>query len=130
MSIRVDETKPDTEATEPVIPTTCSPEDLPDEELLYDLADLFKVFSDTTRITSPRQRSSYASLETRLSMFCNNISSLKSASHTSRRRTPTRPHIENGPTAASSQSARETASIIPTSRPGFAKCGTSTKSTA
>ncbi|MDN0055292.1 ArsR/SmtB family transcription factor [Collinsella ihumii] len=30
--------------------TTCSPEDLPDEELLYDLADLFKVFSDTTRI--------------------------------------------------------------------------------
>lgn len=24
--------------------------DLPDEELLYDLADLFKVFSDTTRI--------------------------------------------------------------------------------
>ena len=50
MSIRVDETKPDIEATEPAIPTTCSPEDLPDEELLYDLADLFKVFSDTTRI--------------------------------------------------------------------------------
>lgn len=50
MSIRVDETKSDIEATEPVIPTTCSPEDLPDEELLYDLADLFKVFSDTTRI--------------------------------------------------------------------------------
>lgn len=50
MSIRVDETKPDIEATEPMIPTTCSPEDLPDEELLYDLADLFKVFSDTTRI--------------------------------------------------------------------------------
>ena len=50
MSIRVDETKPDIEATEPSIPTTCSPEDLPDEELLYDLADLFKVFSDTTRI--------------------------------------------------------------------------------
>lgn len=24
--------------------------DMPDEELLYDLADLFKVFSDTTRI--------------------------------------------------------------------------------
>ena len=44
MSIRVDETKPDIEATEPAIPTTCSPEDLPDEELLYDLADLFKVF--------------------------------------------------------------------------------------
>ena len=43
MSIRVDETKPDIEATEPAIPTTCSPEDLPDEELLYDLADLFKV---------------------------------------------------------------------------------------
>ena len=50
MSIRVDETKPDIEATEPAIPTTCSPEDLPDEELLYDLADLFKVFADTTRI--------------------------------------------------------------------------------
>ena len=40
MSIRVDETKPDIEATEPAIPTTCSPEDLPDEELLYDLAEL------------------------------------------------------------------------------------------
>ena len=50
MSIRVGETKLDIEATEPAIPTTCSPEDLPDEELLYDLADLFKVFSDTTRI--------------------------------------------------------------------------------
>ena len=25
-------------------------EEMPDEELLYDLADLFKVFSDTTRI--------------------------------------------------------------------------------
>ena len=50
MSIRVDETKLDIEAAEPAIPTTCSPEDLPDEELLYDLADLFKVFSDTTRI--------------------------------------------------------------------------------
>ena len=34
----------------PVVPTSCSPDDLPDEELLYDLADLFKVFSDTTRI--------------------------------------------------------------------------------
>ena len=50
MSVRDNETKPDIEVTEPVIPTTCSPEDLPDEELLYDLADLFKVFSDTTRI--------------------------------------------------------------------------------
>ena len=50
MSIRVDETKLDIEATEPAIPTTCSPEDLPDEELLYDLADLFRVLSDTTRI--------------------------------------------------------------------------------
>ncbi len=28
----------------------CPLEDMPDEELLYDLADLFKVFSDTTRI--------------------------------------------------------------------------------
>lgn len=34
----------------PAAPTHCAPEDLPDEELLYDLADLFKVFSDTTRI--------------------------------------------------------------------------------
>ena len=50
MSEHADETKPDIEANEPVIPTTCSPEDLPDEELLYDLADLFKAFADTTRI--------------------------------------------------------------------------------
>ena len=27
-----------------------APDELPDEELLFDLADLFKVFSDTTRI--------------------------------------------------------------------------------
>lgn len=27
-----------------------TPSEMPDEELLYDLADLFKVFSDTTRI--------------------------------------------------------------------------------
>ena len=27
-----------------------APENIPEEELLYDLADLFKVFSDTTRI--------------------------------------------------------------------------------
>ena len=32
------------------IPVGESPEELPDEELLYDLADLFKVFADTTRI--------------------------------------------------------------------------------
>ena len=32
MSDHADETKTDIEATEPVIPTTCSPEDLPDEE--------------------------------------------------------------------------------------------------
>ena len=50
MSGHADETKTGIEATEPIVPTTCSPEDLPDEELLYDLADLFKVFSDTTRI--------------------------------------------------------------------------------
>ena len=50
MSSHADETKTGIEATEPIVPTTCSPEDLPDEELLYDLADLFKVFSDTTRI--------------------------------------------------------------------------------
>ena len=52
MSEHADETKPDIEANEPVIPTTCSPEDLPDEELLYDLADLVQVFADTTRIKS------------------------------------------------------------------------------
>ena len=32
------------------IPVGEAPENIPDEELLYDLADLFKVFSDTTRI--------------------------------------------------------------------------------
>ncbi len=31
-------------------PCDCDPADIPDEELLYDLADLFKIFSDTTRI--------------------------------------------------------------------------------
>ena len=40
MSSHADETKTGIEATEPIVPTTCSPEDLPDEE----------VFSDTTRI--------------------------------------------------------------------------------
>ena len=47
--------KPETPASEgnaAATPTTCvsSFDGLPDEELLYDLADLFKVFSDTTRI--------------------------------------------------------------------------------
>ncbi len=32
------------------IPVGEAPDCIPDEELLYDLADLFKVFSDTTRI--------------------------------------------------------------------------------
>ena len=32
------------------IPVGEAPECMPEEELLYDLADLFKVFSDTTRI--------------------------------------------------------------------------------
>ena len=51
MSDPADEIKSSVDTTiVPDIPTTCSPEDLPDEELLYDLADLFKVFSDTTRI--------------------------------------------------------------------------------
>ena len=51
MSDHADEIKSGIETTiVPDVPTTCSPEDLPDEELLYDLADLFKVFSDTTRI--------------------------------------------------------------------------------
>ena len=31
-------------------PCGCDGADIPDEELLYDLADLFKIFSDTTRI--------------------------------------------------------------------------------
>ena len=51
MSEHTDEIKSSTDTTiVPDVLTTCSPEDLPDEELLYDLADLFKVFSDTTRI--------------------------------------------------------------------------------
>ena len=37
------------EATE-VPETAAAPECMPDEELLYDLADLFKAFADTTRI--------------------------------------------------------------------------------
>ena len=37
------------ETEKPVSPA-CDIEGMPDEELLYDLADLFKVFSDTTRI--------------------------------------------------------------------------------
>ena len=32
------------------IPVGEAPESIPEEELLYDLADLFKVFADTTRI--------------------------------------------------------------------------------
>ncbi|MBM6675372.1 winged helix-turn-helix transcriptional regulator [Olsenella uli] len=32
------------------MPEEPTPTEMPDEELLYDLADLFKVFSDTTRI--------------------------------------------------------------------------------
>ena len=51
MSDPADEIKSSIDTTiVPDIPTTCSPEDLPDEELLYDLADLFKVFGDPTRI--------------------------------------------------------------------------------
>ena len=51
MSDLADEIKSSIDITTvPDVPTTCSPEDLPDEELLNDLADLFKVFSDTTRI--------------------------------------------------------------------------------
>ena len=39
------------ETTEPTAAAQAELDDaLPDEELLYDLADLFKVFSDTTRI--------------------------------------------------------------------------------
>ena len=34
----------------PEAPDAAAPECMPDEELLYDLADLFKAFSDTTRI--------------------------------------------------------------------------------
>ena len=51
MSDHADEIKPGIDTTiVPDVPTTCSPEALPDEELLYDLADLFKVFGDPTRI--------------------------------------------------------------------------------
>ena len=51
MSEHTDEIKSSTDTTiVPDVLTTCSPEDLPDEELLYDLADLFKVFGDPTRI--------------------------------------------------------------------------------
>ena len=32
------------------VPTSPDADAIPDEELLYDLADLFKIFSDTTRI--------------------------------------------------------------------------------
>ena len=53
MSSHADETKTGIEATEPIVTTTCSPEDLPDEELLYDLADQFKVFSDPHRLKHP-----------------------------------------------------------------------------
>ena len=45
----VEQERPAQPQDEPLV-TVCSPDDLPDEELLYDLADLFKVFSDTTRI--------------------------------------------------------------------------------
>lgn len=34
----------------PEAPDSAAPECMPDEELLYDLADLFKAFADTTRI--------------------------------------------------------------------------------
>ncbi len=44
----------DTEQTAAAMSLPLNPDaqsmDMPDEELLYDLADLFKVFSDTTRI--------------------------------------------------------------------------------
>ena len=40
-----------TSKTEPTPEATAALDDaMPDEEILYDLADLFKVFSDTTRI--------------------------------------------------------------------------------
>ena len=38
------------ESSHTPIPVGEAPECMPEEELLYDLADLFKVFSDTTRI--------------------------------------------------------------------------------
>ena len=34
----------------PEAPDAAAPECMPDEELLYDVADLFKAFADTTRI--------------------------------------------------------------------------------
>ena len=36
--------------SEEACPCGCNRDEMPDEELLYDLADLFKVFADTTRI--------------------------------------------------------------------------------
>lgn len=51
MTLHKEQLKDSTQTAEPEeLKGSCAPEELPDEELLYDLADLFKVFSDTTRI--------------------------------------------------------------------------------
>lgn len=51
------ESTPESASEEPISKTACGAETwkealamMPDEEMLYDLADLFKVFADTTRI--------------------------------------------------------------------------------
>lgn len=44
------EANPAAQRTTCPTPDDCAPGELPDEEILYDLADLFKIFSDTTRI--------------------------------------------------------------------------------
>lgn len=49
MNVQSDCEQTSTAMSLPLNPDTQSM-DMPDEELLYDLADLFKVFSDTTRI--------------------------------------------------------------------------------
>lgn len=47
--LAVQANRPDSDSTVTATAVPCA-DDLPDEELLYDLADLFRVFSDTTRI--------------------------------------------------------------------------------
>ena len=53
---QIDENAPSEHTGSPIVAAATAPagacaiEGMPDEELLYDLADLFKVFSDTTRI--------------------------------------------------------------------------------
>lgn len=51
MTLHKDQLKDGMQAAAPKeLKSSCTAEELPDDELLFDLADLFKVFSDTTRI--------------------------------------------------------------------------------